>query len=359
MRFLFFLILFLLPFQPVFAAVDVALRGQNPVHLEDVYQQDSNIYVAVDDVLPAVGLSGYWDSIAHSFRIKTSRGWALISPASSYLKIADNFYPLQDKPRFIDGRLRVTESFIVNQLSLLTGRSIYFRNLDPDTNTKPEDDKNGLEQFFAFLLNKKTPSSGPLLRAVAIDPGHGGLDTGVVSASGVKEKELNLELAGKLAKKLKMRLGIPIYLSRDGDYEVTAEQRLQAAAHEDVDIWLLLHAQSAFGAETQGVTLFIRPEGEGRQQVAQAEGAVAPASESMQLARELAKAMNEAGIEVLGIIPSSRLSLGQGNLPTVQVEMGFMSNPGELEKLQSADYQNQLVQALYQGIQRFAQLSEE
>jgi len=358
MRYLLTLIIVLLSLHPAFAAVEVALRGQNPAHLEDVYQQDGNIYVAIEDVLPTVGLSGSWDSVNHSFRIKTSRGWALISPASSYLKIADNFYPLQDKPRFIDGRLRVTESFIVNQLALLTGRSIYFRNLDPDTDSTPKDDKNGLEQFFAFLLNKKTPTSGPLLRAVAIDPGHGGLDTGVISAAGVKEKQLNLELAGKLAKKLKMRLGIPIYLSRDGDYELTAEQRLQAAAHEDVDLWLLLHAQSALSPETHGVTLFVRPEDEGRQ-VAQAEGEPLPPSESMQLARELAKTLRENGIDVLGIIPSSRLSLGQGNLPTVQVEMGFMSNPEELQKLQSEDYQNQLVQALFLGIQRFVRLSEE
>ena len=358
MRFVVLILCLILPLQPASAAVDIALKGRDPVRVEDVYQQKGVPYIAVEDALDAVGMSGYWNSTQHIFRIKSRRGWAEISPASGYLKIADEYYPLKEKPRFIDGRLRVTDSFILNQLAQLSGRSIYFRNLDPDTDTAPQKKASGLEQFFAFLLNKKTPQSGPLIRAVAIDPGHGGLDAGVIDETGYKEKDLTLEVAQKLAKKLKMRLGVPIYLSRDGDYELTAEQRIQSASREDVDLWLLIHAQAAFSSEMKGVSLFVRPD-EQSQNVQEEEVAAQLTSGSLQLAQELASALRESGIEVLGIYPSSRLSLGRGNLPTVQIELGYLSNPEELNLLQTVDYQNQLVQALYSGVRRFAKQNKE
>ncbi len=79
----------------------------------------------------------------------------------------------------------------------------------------------------------------------------------------------------------------------------------------------------------------------------------------MQLATELARSLRESAIAVRGIYPSSRLSLGRGNLPTVQIELGYLSNPEELEQLQSPKYQDKMVQALYMGIQRYAKKSKE
>ena len=358
MRFFIIFICLLLPLDSAVAAVDIALRGKNPVRLEDVYQQQGIPYIAIEDALDAVGLTGHWNSISHSFFIKTRHGVAEISPGSSFLKIGGEYYPLAEKPRFIDGRLRVTDSFILNQLAQLTGRSIYFRNLDPDIDNTPVKEETTIEKLFAFFLNKKTPANGPLIRAVAIDPGHGGLDTGVIAPSGYKEKQLNLDVAEKLAKQLKMKLGIPIYLSRDGDYELTREQRLQSASKEDVDLWILIHAQAAFSPQQNGVTLFIRAD-EMTQTNPAGENTESLESDSLILAKKIAFSLQESGIKVRGIYPSSRLSLGRGNLPTVQIELGFLSNPEELQQLQSPVYQNKIVQALYSGIHRYAELSKE
>lgn len=343
---------------PVPAAVDMALQGQDPVRLEDVYQQDGRPYVAIEDALDVVGLTGHWNSIAHTFRIRTSRGWAEISPASSFLKLGEDYYPLQDKPRFIDGRLRVSGNFVLNQLAMLAGRPIYFSNLDPQQESPPENQETGLDKFFAFLLNRNAEADDPSLRAIAIDPGHGGLDTGVIAADGTKEKTLTLELAEQLGKRLKMRLGIPIYLSRDGDYELSREQRLRNASRDDVDLWLLLHAQASLSPENRGVSLFIRP-----RQAISAMNEEAPDiprdSHSRRLANALVAALQTADIEVQGIYSTDRLSLGQGNLPTVQVEVGYLSHPREGRQLQDPAYQGHLIQALYDGINQYAQNSEE
>ncbi len=356
MRPILFLFIAMLLAGPSLAAVDIAPRGKPPVRLDDVYQQSGVPYIAIEDVIDAVGLKGHWNSVKHTFRIRTSRGWAEISPASGYLKFGSDFYPLSDKPRFIDGRLRVTDSFLLNQLPLLVGKPIYFRNLDPNTDTPIKEESGPIDQLFSFLLKKKPTKSGPLIRAVAIDPGHGGLDTGTIAASGHKEKQVNLAVAQKLAKQLKMKLGVPIYLSRDGDYDVTVKQRLETASHEDVDLWLLLHAQSAFSELPNGVNLFIRPDAvEQTTLVSKSD----QASSSLQLAQQLSLALVAAGIQVNGIYPTPLLSLGRGDLPTVQVELGYLSNPEEQAKLGKSDYQEQLAQALYQGVRQFAELKKE
>lgn len=354
------LILFIFSFfaNPLLAAVDIAPRGKQPARIQDVYQQGGVPYIAIEDVLGAVGLTGHWNSIKHIFRIRSPRGWAEISPASSYLKLGENYYPLQEKPRFIDGRLRVTDNFVLNQLPMLVGKPIYFRNNDPDADTVVEEKPSGIEQLFSFLLNKKSKQSGPLIRAVAIDPGHGGLDTGVIAESGFKEKEVNLKVAQKLAKQIKMKLGIPIYLSRDGDYELNLEQRLKPASQEDVDIWLLLHAEASMSSDVHGVTLFIRPDE--KSHVKDKEAEAEPSDNvSRKLADQLATALRQAGIVVNGIYESSLLSLGRGSLPTVQVELGFLSHPEELAELRDEEYQEKLAQALYRGIHDYAELKKE
>jgi N-acetylmuramoyl-L-alanine amidase len=358
MRRLCLLLILLCSAEPLLAAVEIAPRGKASVRLEDVYQQGGVPYVAVEDALDAVGLTGHWNSVRHVFRIRTRSGWAEISPASEFLKFKNDFYPLQDKPRFIDGRLRVTDNFILNQLALLVGQPIFFRNLDPEGDPVARKEENALEQLFAFLLNKKIARSGPLIRAVAIDPGHGGLDTGAIGVDGRKEKEINLQIANKLSRQLKMKLGIPVFLSRDGDYELRLEQRLKPASEENVDVWLVLHAQSAQTAVPEGVSLFIRPEETAPGEAATEQPPIRQ-SASLRLADALALALRESGIAVNGIYPSPLLSLGRGELPTVQVELGYLSHPEELARLQSDKYQDLVAQALYQGIRRYAKASKE
>lgn len=349
MRFILFLIVSYVLTSPVFAAVEVALRGQQPVLIADVYRQEAVSYIAIEDLLPVVGLTGYWDSVAHTYRIRTSRGWFVLTPASSYLRLGDNFYPMQDKPVFIDGRLRVSETFIQSQLAQLTGQPVFFRNLDPDAAITAEDERGGLEQLFERFFRRAERTRGPAIRAIAIDPGHGGLDPGVIAKNGFNEKNLTFEVAEKLARLLRMRLGIPVYLSRSGDYDVSLEQRLEPASREDVDLWILVHAQSSFSDQVKGIDLFIRENEDSHKEV----------SGSRLVADEMVRALTAGAFDVRGITSSSRLSLGRGNLPTVQIEIGYLSHQEEFRQLRQEDYQNRLVQALFDGIQQYAILSRE
>jgi len=335
------------------ARVELALPGQAPTTIDEVYLRDGAAFIAVDDVLAPLGLSGAWDSVEHVYRIKAPAGTAVISPGSHFLRFGERFLPLSIPPRFIDGRLRVADDFVTGQLPALLGEPVYFRNLDPNKSTVAEEE-SPLDRLFAFLLRKQQPENGPRLRAIALDPGHGGEDPGALGAGGSKEKTAVLEVARRLEKKLKMQLGIPIYLSRDGDYSLTPQQRLEAATRPDVDLLLQLHAQSSFGSAAHGVTLFVRPREETTAgALARGEG------ESIRLARFLAAALRSSGIDVAGIIQAPLLPLGRGDLPTVLVELGYLTNAADLAQLRDGAGQEKLAGALYAGLKNFADTLKE
>jgi len=345
LRLLYSLLLLVLLATPGLADIELAPKGKPPLRLTDVYQLHGLSYVAVDDVLDAVSLRGHWDSVKHIYRIRTAGGWAELSPGRQSLKIDDTFYPLKEKPRFIDGRLRISENFILGQLSMLIDRPIYYRNLNPNTEQLGGDDST-LDRLFSFLLRKKNVGAGPHLRGVAIDAGHGGLDTGVIAGDGYKEKEATLALSERLSKILKMNLGIPVYMSRDDDYELTPQQRLEPVAHEEVDVWLLLHAQGSFTPAAEGVVLFVRSNVDNLDD--------GPLDASRQLAEELKTSLVKAAVPVVGIFSSPLIPLGQGRLPTVLLELGYLTNPSDLQRLRSPDGQQQLAQALYLGLKNFS-----
>lgn len=350
-RFLCSLFLFLVFPLTAQATVELALQGTEPVAIADVYLQEKVPFLALDDVLPALGLSGSWDSVAHIYRIETPRGPAIISPGSQYLRLGGRMIAIEHQPRFIDGRLRISEDFLLANLAPLLGHPIYYRNLNPVT-SESSSGESAIDRLFDFILQKKDEPDAPALRGVAIDPGHGGQDTGALG-DGVKEKSVTLETARNLEKQLKMHLGIPVFMTRDGDYAATAEQRHEAAAQPDADIFLLLHAQSSFSPAARGVMLYIRP-----QEKAAADPATVDHG-SILLARSLAKALGDAGLPVRGIVRAPLLPLGRGNLPTVLIELGYLSNPDERRELTSAEGQVRLAQALFAGVRAFADSQKE
>jgi N-acetylmuramoyl-L-alanine amidase len=354
-RTLSFLLLSLFLFFPFIleASVELSLSGRAPVRIHEVYNNGGVAYVALDDALPALGMRGRWNSVEHVYSIKTPQGTAVIFPGCRYLRLRNRFVPLPHPPLFIDGKLRVAEDFLYEQLPSLIGIAVHFRNLDP-TFSSPTRKETSLDRLFAFLLRKKKIQAGSGLRGLAIDPGHGGTDPGSVGLDGIKEKEVVLEIAHLFAKTVKMRLGIPVFLTRDKDYSLTLEKRLQVANAPEVDALILLHAQSTFSAQAKGITLYIRPE----RDFDQGKGGNDDMGSRL-LADYLADMLRRAGFTVNGIRTAQLLPLGRGDLPSVLVELGYLSNPEEKARLIDPGYQKNLANVLYNAIQEFSDSQKE
>lgn len=335
------------------ASVELGVGENAPVTINEVYRSDGTWYLALDDVLKALGLSGHWEPIDHNYTIDTPAGSAVISPGSRFMRTGKSFVPIQHLPKFINGRLRVSELFITETLPSLIGRSIRYRNLNPGED-EPVENQSPLDRLFGFLIQQNNPSNAKALSGILIDPGHGGQDAGALGIGGTREKDVTLAMAKALEKELKMKLEIPVFLSRDSDYALSLEQRFKAASKPEVDALLILHAQASFSPETSGVVLFVRPMEETGQ-------GILPAWEgrSMKLAQAVRESLTRAGIRVQGIQLAPLMPLGRGNLPTVLVEMGYLSNTEDRARLTDIDARQQFASALFAGLQAFGEKQKE
>lgn len=344
MRFI-YIVCYLILLSPahVVAEVELSVQGQKPQLIREVYNYAGSAYLALDDALPAVNLSGYWHSTQHTYFINLPGGKASLYPGGPYMKYRSEYIMLDSPARFIDGRLRVSEQFILNQLADQLPFSIYLRNLgtsaSPSSIVADEQD-----QLFALLLSRQQVQSRQQLRGVALDPAHGGDDVGVIGLQGVKEKDLVLNLALDLRRLLKMQLGIPIYMSRNDDYSLKVRERLNAARDNPVDLFLVLHAQASLNSNQHGINLYVRT---GDPEQALLSGT------SISLALHLRRTLRSAGFKVGEIGTTDLLSLPGGDLPTVLIELGYLSNAEDVKNLTEASARQQLVTALFNGLQNF------
>jgi len=344
-RVIFFILIFcLLFFSAASAEVELALEGRHPSRITEVYQHRGQPWLALEDVLASLGLSGDWDAVRHHYSFRSPAGRVLISPGSRYLSLGESRFELKTRPRFIDGRLRVPEDFVLEQLPRLMKRPVYYRNLSPLTPPVAQE-QSAADRLFAFLTRRKQSDAAPRSLSVLIDPGHGGSDPGVVVQGAAPEKDVNYQVARKLARALKMDSGADVRLTRSGDYDLGPRARLDLLTESGADLFISLHAQAGFSPLASGISLFVPP----------ASAFYDPTAEqrSLALARSLSETFMEAGFEVLGTYRAQLSGLSSVALPSVRVELGYLSNEVDRDLLTDPQGQERLARAIFDGIRQF------
>jgi N-acetylmuramoyl-L-alanine amidase len=216
------------------------------------------------------------------------------------------------------------------------------------------------------------------LRAIVIDPGHGGDEAGAKGKQGVLEKNVTLAVARRLKTALEARLGVRVLLTRDADQTVPLDQRAALANNNKADLFLSLHANASVRPAVSGAEVFflsLAEYGDEAEKAAHAQSETLPVlgggnrdievvlwemaqarhiEQSAAFARAIEASLRDR-------VPMSPRSLQQApfrvlvgaNMPAVLVEMGFLTNPQQEQRLASDDYQNTIVQALVDGILRY------
>lgn len=212
---------------------------------------------------------------------------------------------------------------------------------------------------------------------VVLDPGHGGSDTGAISADGVQEKAVTLQIAQRVEAELEKQ-GIKVVLTRTTDIQVPLTQRTAIANFNQADLFLSIHlnsspAPSAHGTETyylsrQATDLW-------SSQLAEKEntagGAAAPQDtgvgmvlwqlaqtssivESASLAEIIQQEFNTLlGTSDRGVRQAPFAVLEGATMPAVLVEVAFLSNGGEAKRLSDPAFQDQVAGALVKSIISF------
>lgn len=222
---------------------------------------------------------------------------------------------------------------------------------------------------------------------IALDPGHGGEDPGAIGPGGTREKDVVLAIARRLRERINTASvkGSPMraYLTRDADFFVPLQVRVQKARRVQADLFVSLHADAFFTPQARGASVFALSHGAAssaaarwmadKENQADAVGGINVRAKDAQVQRTLLDMSTTAQINdsvqlggamlgeigKLGKLHKPRVEqagfavLKAPDIPSVLVETAFISNPEEEAKLRSADYQEQLAEALLRGIERY------
>lgn len=107
-----------------------------------------------------------------------------------------------------------------------------------------------------FAPPPRKPLSRPGKRIIVIDPGHGGVDPGAISASGVKEKTVTLRLARLLREELRRTGRYNVVMTRDSDESIRLRDRVALARASDPDLFISIHADANPNNKVRGASVY-------------------------------------------------------------------------------------------------------
>jgi N-acetylmuramoyl-L-alanine amidase len=221
------------------------------------------------------------------------------------------------------------------------------------------------------------------LIVVAIDAGHGGEDPGAIGPTGLREKDVVLDVARRLRDRLNEQPGMRAFMTRDGDYFVPLPDRVRKARRVQADLLVSIHADAFYTPRARGASVFALSERGAtseaarwmaeRENAADAVGGVSLRHADAAVLRTMLdmsttaqiKDSLKAGQEVLshlgGVGRLHKRQVEQAgfavlrapDIPSILVETAFISNPEEERRLRDPQYRGQLVEALASGIRRY------
>lgn len=225
------------------------------------------------------------------------------------------------------------------------------------------------------------PPPDEVVRTVVIDPGHGGRDTGAIGPSGVKEKDVVLDIGLRLKRMIEASLGVRAVMTRSTDVFLPLEERAAIANRHKADFFISLHVNAAPQSRAVGSeTYFLSREPSDRGARASAvrentaltlEGIGLKEQESLKAvlwdmaqtlyvreSSELAELLlNELGqilkVNNRGVKSAPFFVLIGAAMPSVLVEAAFITNPDEERRLQGDAYRRRVAEALLAGVAKF------
>lgn len=248
-----------------------------------------------------------------------------------------------------------------------------------------------LSLLASFILSSSPAaalsSATPAMR-VTLDPGHGGSDNGAARGT-IKEKEIALKVSLMLAALLKADSRFKVSMTRTNDRKIPLAKRTLIAEDAKADVFLSIHLNSSTDSKARGTEIYFQnqlPADEEAMYLVskEAEGAgdepieeIVTKSEPISVRTDLKRILEDlhrnqrirlsADIsKVLIETVAAKNNLGRRTIrqapfqvvtnttiPSVLVELGFITNPLEGPRLAQDDYQHELAETLYHGLVKY------
>ena len=232
------------------------------------------------------------------------------------------------------------------------------------------------------ITGKSSKSKRSNSIVIAIDPGHGGNDSGAHGPHGTEEKKVTFAIAKKLEALINEQPGMKAVMVRKGDYYVGLRNRMQIARAAKADLFISIHADAFKDADVKGASVYTLStsgaSSEAARWLADSENAsdlvgvslndkedvlasvlldlsqTATQEASVNVANQVLKSFdNIAELHKDSVQKAGFIVLKSPDIPSILVETAFISNPSEEQNLLSARYQSKVANAIFKGVRNY------
>ena len=233
----------------------------------------------------------------------------------------------------------------------------------------------------AFVKPTTSPAA-PHRKLIVIDPGHGGIDPGAVSPKNTLEKDITFASAQALRDEIMALGSYDVKLTRDKDVFVSLEDRVAFARDNNADLFIAIHADTVHGPTVSGTTIYTlsdKGSDEEAEMLANTENnadkvaGIALAGQKEEIASLLVSlaqrdSRNRAGLfakDLLGNLHDVTRMTGKPirsagftvlkapDIPSVLIELGYLSNAADEERMKSPSWQKMIAKSLAASVNAF------
>ena len=280
--------------------------------------------------------------------------------------------------------LRKTPYLANNEIDLIIQNQIYDKDY---TNISDETEEAQSIQLSGRVVELISPLKRPKRWVVTIDPGHGGKDPGAIGLSGTKEKKITFNASRRLAEHLNNTGQVIARLTREDDSFIKLRDRIAIARKHQADLFVSIHADAAPNANAYGISVFSLSDKASdkeaeliaeRENKADLLGGLDLAAQDPQAANALLgmfqrESMNESTYLAKAILEQVRSFPGgdkrghrfagfavlkSPDIPSVLIEMGFLTNKQDEANLNKNKYIDKLTKKIADAILKYLNSSQ-
>ncbi len=273
------------------------------------------------------------------------------------------------------------ESFNMHYTLLRKGAKLYLPSVFVSEHIKVHFGRMVEQKGKTLTIDKPRDNS---VLTIVLDPGHGGKDPGAVGRKlKSKEKDINLGVCLKLKQLLEKELGLKVLLTRSDDRFVSLQDRTRYANEKKADLFVSLHTNASKASQSKGLETYYLSTAQSSEAravealenevVERFEGGTAAKNKyddldfilsDLSQTEHLESSNMMAGNVQQNLVAGTRAydrGVKQANfyvlrgafMPSILIEMGFISNPEEEQLLVNQEYQERLARTIFEGIKRF------
>lgn len=357
------------------AAIIISFESGKTIELKQTQKAEGTEYFNANELFSSLGIEPTWYPVKNRLSFKLGPHIVSLSLGARHVTVDGELLSLPSTPLMIESSLALPVEFADTVLAVLLEERVSVKIIEDPTISYDNWNFDGaLNDFLPPRKIQAITRDADREFVLVIDAGHGGDDSGAVSADGYPEKDVVLEVALLVEQLLADVDKLQVHLTRRADYYITLKQRTEKANLLDADLFISIHANAAHRKAASGIETFFlsaNATDDSARRTAQFENSVfereetifgledelkgilfdLSRSEHLRESETLAHDIQSGLVSALktenrGVKQAPFYVLIGANMPAVLIEIGFMSNREEAAKLREKQYLDEIASSI-------------